>query len=641
MVRDSPKQRTDTSRRDLIKATGGVAAAGFFAGCSGDGGDGSGDGGGGDGNGGDPSGPGDFVDQRATFYTGVMTDNPQEAHWNPLNPVGTMRPYFAHAKFGHYSPYSNEFLLTGLEDFEKEDDILSLYLRDHHTWAPSGDPVTADDLRTKFVLEDWITGPGIRDVVDSYEVAGDKQLDLVLENADLRTDTFIGGFIGDWIDMKHSVFQEYLEAFEDATTESEEEDIQSELVESRWENENAQLSGQFEPPELRESSILYQTRQDDGKPFAGEREGFPNETLYTELELHVVPSGQTEFQLVRQGDSLMTGFRGHAEELAPAEANNDLLLGEAPTMQAYVLQPNHSVAPLDDVAVRKAIAYALDHERAAEVAMSNNLAPIPYQIGTIGAMGPDDHAHPDFQGTYDISYTDFVTEYSLDDFTDYGTESRMDEAAAVLENAGYERNSDDLWEDESGNVIGPDILSSDVADFFQNLTLEWATSLQELGFDTEADVLPYDQFFDRLGSADYDMTIVAWAPTANFGYNLQSSTWQTAPRKDTPATGWVAEEPIEVEVPEFGNTDGELTNVNVSEKLNQLQTASDDAESNQLLSELTWTANESLPTIFSGEISDTIVADNANFQWPEVGSAEWPMLWYEDAIDRGVPLPRE
>lgn len=648
MAREVSNRYDSIKRRNIIKAAGGAAGFGVLAGCLGDGnGDGddgstgSGSGSGGTSSDGNPTGPGDFVDQRATFYTSYLPNNPQESHWNPLSPVGSIRPYFGHAKFGHYSPFSGEFLMTGIEDFQKEGDTLSLHLRDHHTWAPSGDPVTADDLRTKFVLEDWIVGSQLRSVVDEYVVASEKQLDLVLSNDALRPELFMGSFVGDWIDMKHSVYREWVEAFEDATSDSEREDIQQEVVEFRWENGDVELSGQFQPPELRENSILYEVRRDDGKPHAGSREGFPNETLYTELELHVVPRGQTEYQLVRQGDSILTNYRGHAAELAPAENNDDLLTAKSPTFASYVLQPNHSADHLDDVAVRKAIAYALDLERAAEVAMSNNLAPITSQSGVLGAMGPDEYAHPDFQGTYDFSYTDYITDVSFDSFTDYGTEPKMDEAVAVLQDAGYQRNSDDLWEDESGNVVGPNLLSSDIADFFLNQTLEWVSSLQELGFDTEIDSLPYDQFFDRLGNADYDMTIVAWQPSAPFGYSLQSTTWQISARRDTPPTGWVAEDPITANVPDYGDASADPIEVNVTEKLNQAQFESDEEESNRLISELAWAANESLPTIFCGEIADTVVADNDNFQWPEPQSAEWPMQWWQDAIDRGVPLPRE
>jgi ABC-type oligopeptide transport system substrate-binding subunit len=262
-------------------------------------------------------------------------------------------------------------------------------------------------------------------------------------------------------------------------------------------------------------------------------------------------------------------------------------------------------------------------------------------MGVLGALGPDEYAHPDFGGVYDISYSDYTPNISMDSYTEYGTESRMDEAVAVLQDAGYERNSNDIWEDESGNVVGPNILSSDIADFFLNQSLEWVNSLQNLGFDTEIDSLPYDQFFDRLGATDYDMTIVAWMPSAPFGYNLQSATFLTTPRRDTDPTGWVAEDPIQTQVPEYGNPDGSMMDVNVSEKLSQAQFASDDETYNQSISELCWIANESLPTIFCGEILDTIVADNANFQWPEVGSAEWPSEWWIGAVGRGVPLPRE
>jgi hypothetical protein len=84
-----------------------------------------------------------------------------------------------------------------------------------------------------------------------------------------------------------------------------------------------------------------------------------------------------------------------------------------------------------------------------------------------------------------------------------------------------------------------------------------------------------------------------------------------------------------------------MIDVNVSEKLSEAQFATDDSTYNERISELCWIANESLPTIFCGEILDTLVADNANFQWPEVGSAEWPSEWWTGGVGRGVPLPRE
>lgn len=645
MVREESSRATSIKRRNLLKAVGGATGVGVLAGCSSDDSstttDGTSNGDNGGSNGDDSSGANGFVDKRATFYTSYLPNNPQESHWNPLNPAAAVRPYFGHAKFGHYSPFSEEFLFTGLKNYEKNGDTLSLYLRDHHTWSPSGDPVTANDLRTKFILEDWILGSNPRSVVEEYVVAEEKQLDLKLSNSNLRPELFMGAFVGDWIDMKHSVYGKWVEAFEEASSDSERSSIKQEVVNFRWENADVQLSGQYQRPEIHENSILYSTRRDDGKPHAGKTGGFPNETQYSELELHVIPRGQTEYQVVQQGDSILTNFRGHAEELAPARNNDDLLTAKSPTFASYILQPNHSAEHMGDPAVRKAMAYALDLERAAEVAMSNNLAPITSQSGVLGAMGSGENAHPDFKDTYSFSYSDYITDIPFDSFTDYGTKPKLDKAAAVLQDAGYQRNSDDLWEDESGSVVGPNILSSDIADFFLNQTLEWAKSLQALGFDSEVESLPYDQFFDRLGNADYDTTIVAWQPSAPFGYSLQATTWQISARQDTPPTGWVDQDPITASVPEYGNAGGSMIDVNVSEKLSQAQVESDAATYNKLISELAWTANESLPTIFCGEIADTIVANTADFQWPEQQSAEWPMQWWQDAIDRGVPLPRE
>lgn len=655
MARDRLSIRRVSSRRELIQALGGVAAGSMLAGCGGGGGDGTES----------PTAPPDteppgdtatpgetspdegldpveLVDQRATFFTGIMTNNPQEGQWNPFNPAGNLRPYYGHAKFAWFSPYSQEIILSLFEDIEKEGNRFSLHLRDHHTWSPSGDPVTAHDLRTKFKLGDFIVGSSLREgAIDAYEVVNDKQLDLVMKNPELRVPEFFGGMMGDWLDIKHSVFGEWVERLEDASSDSERDSIQEEVVNFRWKNEDAELSGQFEPPELLENAMVFETRTDTGKPLAGQREGFPNETLYSELELHVVPEGQTELQLVQQGKSIQTAFRGASEELARAEDNPDIITQTIPTFLAYVMIPNPTAPHMGDPAVRQAMAYAIDWDRARDVAMPDSLAVPVFNPGVSGVAGPGPLADPEFKGSYSISYSDYIPDIPLDSFRKYGRGPKTDKAAEIMREAGYQRNSDDMWEDSDGEVVGPGILTSSIADFFLNQTLEWATSLQNFGFDTEADVLAYDQFFNRLGAGDYDTTIVAWFGNPPFGFNQQSMTYMNSARRDTPPQGWVAEEPIIAEVPEFGDMNGDMIEVNVSEKLSKAQTTADQATYDKLISEIAWVSNEALPTIFAGEIMDTKVLNAGDWVWPESGDALFPIQWYTDVIDYGIPRPRQ
>lgn len=107
----------------------------------------------------------------------------------------------------------------------------------------------------------------------------------------------------------------------------------------------------------------------------------------------------------------------------------------APDGCVYALRFNTQAAPLDDVAVRRALSHALDRDQIVSIAYEDSM---PKAVVPLSS----------YQGMLD--YVDI-----LSDRLDLASlDSRdLDAVASEMEGAGYTRNADGKWADADGNVL--------------------------------------------------------------------------------------------------------------------------------------------------------------------------------------------
>jgi len=294
---------------------------------------------------------------------------------------------------------------------------------------------------------------------------------------------------------------------------------------------------------------------------------------------------------------------------------------------------------------RQALAYAIDRPRTCKAFQNQVMVPVPHLTGTTGTLGPEDKGGiGEFFGvewnSYNWSYQDVFNEENgipLENFTDYGMEARPDQAQQVLEDAGWERNDDDFWTMPDGHTPELNIMASTDNNIFVTLAQEWVGMAQDVGIKASVEGVPYD----------------AWGNRATAEKNYQSTTWWSAPQVpflqpqfteafhqggEWTATGLFLDDPFEIEVPEYGNTDGDMITVNVTEKLTRMaELPGDDPEYLQLANELGWAYNQWMPHVIVGEQPNLAGVNTNGWEWADKDSREFPKIWYRVHSVRGNP----
>lgn len=149
---------------------------------------------------------------------------------------------------------------------------------------------------------------------------------------------------------------------------------------------------------------------------------------------------------------------------------------------------NHNKAPLNDKAFREALAYAIDYEKIAQLAMtrySETMKP--------GFILPKEKY------------------FDEEDIAEYGWEYNPEKAEQILEDAGYIKGSDGKWKNPDGSKIGPLTVECPYGwtDWMVSLKVV-AMSAQKIGLDLRTEFPEFPPFYDRLQHGDFDFMM--WTP---------------------------------------------------------------------------------------------------------------------------------
>lgn len=587
------------SRRRFVELAG-VSGAAALAGC-----DGSGDADSGsdeNGTSGDGNADVEFPDARHVSQTTVA---PTDVQYNPANPNGA--PQISHLLFfeqyAQWNYADNEYKPAGIEEWEFTGDTFEMTVREGLTWS-NGDPVTSEDIATQLRIGEY-TGLGLWDWTESIETPDDQTVVVNIAddvNPSLVEHTVFG--VGE-IRQAASVYGEYLEAIE----ENEDEGV-GEL--QQFSDEEPLTNGPF-TVSGRDDQLILGSRSENS-PWA-------ENINFGEYAFQYMESNQQRQQSLL-GLNTDSSFSLFTPPRIVADFPDAVEEVTTPGYWGLGIVPDHDHMHAGDRAVRQAIAYVINRDQLVENA------------------GPRTKVAPPVQVPIPSSLQEEWLGDDYDTFETYGTDSTMtDEAETVLEDAGYSRNGDDVWEDSEGNVVSvPITVPSGWSDWVVGVESA-VDQLSDFGFDATVDGT------GSIGTVwpegDFTFAAGGWcsgAPLGSYPYfglthQLQKSEdgqiflYNYDPALDDGTTGGSE---ADVTVPAMSG-DGELT-TNPKDRLAELSSTSDEATAQEIITELSWVCNQDLPMIALAEKQDQSFLTSDEWDLPDdlsTGTAQvhWSPTW--------------
>jgi peptide/nickel transport system substrate-binding protein len=177
---------------------------------------------------------------------------------------------------------------------------------------------------------------------------------------------------------------------------------------------------------------------------------------------------------------------------------------------------NFSVAPFDNVLVRRAMAHAINREQSALLTNGLGASGTLYLSGILDSIAPT-----------------LLSQETLDGLNRY--EYNLEGAAALMEEAGYTRNGDGKWTDASGATISVEYtFPADFADF-SAAARDATAQLNEFGFDITERALPWQDAAAAIRASDFQLSVWSWGSGSPFAFQNMNNPvrrWTTALAED-------------------------------------------------------------------------------------------------------------
>lgn len=591
MEGDSTPTRTDDrlGRRQVLKVAGVTGLSAGIAGCVGD--DGEDEGGNGNGtddpgaqNGtesGTDDGTGQPVTDTLRVGVGHSFSQPAWNKWVPAEGFPRARR-FVFLKPMYYVEATGEFAPGIVEEYSVDGNVIEFALDDRYTWH-DGEPVTAEDLYVQWSIEEYVGHPAW-DVIDSVEAADETTFRVALDGEVNLQFLLLQMFRGDraQVSAPRQVFTEYYEAFEDATTEDEEEAVLSDLLEFRWEEPLG--NGAFEFVGY-ESTSEAQLEAYDEYPHADAINFSQLLFRHAEETQQVVADMQND-----RIDARWNLGPRHMDTLHNAGADHwEFRRWPSPGGRHWVFNLDHEWWGNTDV--RRGFAYLWNLEE---------------QL----AATPGDSANKDVPRLSTSGLADSVADRHLGDVdwhSYYPRESRTEEAIERFEAAGWSQE-DDTWYDESGTEVELEVRSPAGV----TVMLDRATILQQqnesIGLTTNIEGMEGTTYWeDYEAGANFQLQ---WAPWGNI---IPTQAYEQAIAQP------VSEQlhfPAEVSVSEVGDYDGEeAMTVDVQAEMDTIATSQDDAAIQESVRKLSWVWHQEVPSVQLYQGEQTAPVSTTNWDW--------------------------
>lgn len=600
MADESKSYRDVLSRRRFVELAG-VSGAAALAGCDGSdtgtedeetttGGDGE-------------SGGLEYPDARHVSQTTVA---PTDIQFNPSNPNGG--PQISHLllfeQYAQWNYAAGEYQGAGIANWEFSGDTFEMAIRDGLTWS-NGDPVTSEDVATQLRIGEY-TGMGLWDWAESVDTPDDKTVVINIAkdvNPALVEHAVFSG-AGE-IRQPASVYGEYLSAIE----ENEDEGV-GKL--QQFADEEPITNGPF-TLDGRDDQLLLGSRFEDS-PWA-------DNINFGEYAFQYMESNQQRQQSLL-GLTTDSSFSLFVPPRIVADFPDAIEEVTTPGYWGLGIVPDHDHKHAGDRAVRQAIAYVINRKQLVKNA------------------GPRTKVAPPVEVPIPSSEQKNWLGDSYDSFETYGVDSsKTKKAEKVLEDAGYSRNGDDVWQDSDGDVVSvPITVPSGWSDWVVGVESA-VDQLNAFGFDARVDgtgqigtVWPEGDFTFAAGGWCSGGAQGAYPYFGLYHQLIRAQDGQTFlynydPALDNEAVGGSE---ADVTVPAMDG-DGELT-TNPSARLAELASAMDEGTAQEIIVELSWVCNQDLPMIPLSEKQDQSFLRGDEWAIPDdlsTGSAQvhWAPTW--------------
>ncbi|RDZ48419.1 ABC transporter substrate-binding protein [Haloferax sp. Atlit-19N] len=362
-------------------------------------------------------------DERMTLAQWAVPKDSQYNTWNAKNFAEPRRTLFD--RFMNYNLESQEYSGYLVSEWELDGETLTLSVREGQTWH-DGTPVTATDVVNQIKL-DIYNGGSLRrfvapddegNVADRVTAPDESTAEISLATT-VNEDILLAYLQPKYLVAHEETYGEFVTRLDEADSSDERSTILGELT-SKVVSEPVG-SGPFKFEDADTQRTLLSKYEDH--PDAGN-------VNFDEIEYLYKPSNQSRWNSLINGET-----DGSATLFMPKNKLNQLpdsvQTSLIPRHWGLGLLFNHEREPVSDPRVRKAIAHAIDREAVAmnSGAGTNSKIAVTYPSGLTSELS----------GQVEGTWLDGV----VDQFETYGRgESQTDKAAALLEEAGYEKQNE-------------------------------------------------------------------------------------------------------------------------------------------------------------------------------------------------------
>lgn len=371
--------------------------------------------------------------------------------------------------------------------FAEDGSYYELKLREDALWS-NGNPVNADDLIVTYTIGQamgWAQFNYINQVekVDDFTVRFHftDQPSLLLERLVLKEyivsrDTYgeLAAQAREVLDTGAAMDSEEIAAFREA--------VQA-----------------FEPTELIASGPYTYSLSDVGDSSMTLRwqpnSVFSDSVNFGEIKIW---AGETESST----PLVLSGEIGHATNVYPPATVQSFVdagiqIVQIPRGYGPALLFNHAVAPWNITEIRQAFAYVIDRDQNA------------FLTNGIGATGTEYMA-----GLLDGVVPQLMNQEDIDALNRY--DFNLDEAARLMESAGYTLNADGKWADASGATVGGEFkFPSDFVDF-SAAAQDAISQLNSFGFDIVPVGIPSAEASAAIREGNFNLSIWSWGNATVF-----------------------------------------------------------------------------------------------------------------------------
>lgn len=572
------------SRRHFL-TTAGIAGAASLAGCASDGsGDGSDGGNGSDG--GDGSDDGNDsddggkqsrekpVDETWTWYT---QSKPDRTQFNPYNTKNSSSaPY---DQLAYFNTNKSEWLPNILSDWSKDGETVTVTIDDRFRWH-NGEQVTGEDLTTYIGLEQYF-GNSVHEFLEDWTADG-QTVEFTLTGENINESVFYDALLNENLPTYRETFRPFLEKLkkaegdEDALSSAKEELLNKTISEPIG-------NSPYKLEEVKSDLLRYEIFED--YPFA-------DEINYPYREVMFAQSDQQRWLELTEGE--LDGHGGFGVQKKQVQNRPERVDVFNPQENACV---GHFFQLEDEWLGKREIRLALAHIIDMEAASKNSNSGILSQYSGIPIRGIAESWLGD----------------SLEELTYYGSSTEEDKARAaeLLRQAGLEKQND-TWTKPSGDPfkVPLNVISGWNVAVLVGQTI--VQSFQSFGIQSELITEEGTAFFSNSWTpGEFKMIHVhtGFGGYHPYFYYLKPFT------SDSNWSMWSP--PEEVQVPStFGDPESSLETMKVGKKVEELRAATDTEKEEQLVKDLAWAFNQSLPYLISMPYSYPQFLTNDDWTYP-------------------------